>query len=141
LLVQYVLTSMPTFFLTMHKMKKWAISRIDRFRRSFLWRGAASWSGQWRTLPSQLADLSQAQEVGKTWFKRSGEIQSCSEAWLWHQWDTKERPWKKLLRVSDAKDRHLFFSSTTIQIGKGKTTPFWKSRWLQGRARLGTSLI
>jgi hypothetical protein len=39
LLVKSVLSAMPTYFLTVHKMTKWGISKIDRFRRSFLWRG------------------------------------------------------------------------------------------------------
>jgi hypothetical protein len=38
-LVKYVLTSMPTFFLTIHKMQKWPFAKIDKFRRRFLWRG------------------------------------------------------------------------------------------------------
>jgi hypothetical protein len=38
LLVKTVLTVMPTFLLTVFKMPKWAHSRMDRFRRSFLWK-------------------------------------------------------------------------------------------------------
>jgi hypothetical protein len=34
----------------------------------------------------------------------------------------------------DQTDRHLFFSSTWVQIGNGKTTPFWEARWLLGSA-------
>jgi hypothetical protein len=30
---------MPTYFLIVFKMPKWGFARIDRFRRSFLWRG------------------------------------------------------------------------------------------------------
>jgi hypothetical protein len=36
--------------------------------------------------------------------------------------------------VSDAKDRHLFFYLTYMQVGNGKSTPFWELRWLDGRA-------
>jgi hypothetical protein len=39
LLVKTILTSMPTYFLTVYKMPKWAIAGIDRFRRGFFWRG------------------------------------------------------------------------------------------------------
>jgi hypothetical protein len=39
LLVKVVLSVMPTYFLTVYKMLKWGISRIDRFRRGFLWKG------------------------------------------------------------------------------------------------------
>jgi hypothetical protein len=36
LLVKIVLSVMPTYFMTIFKPPKWAISGIDRFRRSFL---------------------------------------------------------------------------------------------------------
>jgi hypothetical protein len=39
LLVKSVLSAMPTHFLTMFKMPKKTIKRIDQFRRSFIWRG------------------------------------------------------------------------------------------------------
>jgi hypothetical protein len=39
LLVKTVLSVMPTFFLAVFKMSKWALAQIDRFRRSFLWKG------------------------------------------------------------------------------------------------------
>jgi hypothetical protein len=38
-LVKSILTAMPTFFLTMFKMPKWGFAKIDKFCRSFLWRG------------------------------------------------------------------------------------------------------
>jgi hypothetical protein len=34
-----VLISMSTYFMTAFKLPKWARSGIDKFRRSFLWRG------------------------------------------------------------------------------------------------------
>jgi hypothetical protein len=39
LLVKSVLFEMPTYFLTMFKMPKWGFAKIDKFRRSFIWRG------------------------------------------------------------------------------------------------------
>jgi hypothetical protein len=38
LLVKSVLYTMSTYFMTVFKMPKWAHSRIDKFRRSFLWK-------------------------------------------------------------------------------------------------------
>jgi hypothetical protein len=38
LLVNSVLSAMPTYFLTALKMPKWSFSKIDRYRRSFLWK-------------------------------------------------------------------------------------------------------
>jgi hypothetical protein len=39
LLVNVVLLAMPTHFITAIKPPKWLISGIDKFRRSFLWKG------------------------------------------------------------------------------------------------------
>jgi hypothetical protein len=52
--------------------------------------------------------------------------------WLWHNWDIKEKPWNHLLKVFDKVDRHLFFSSTIVQVGDAKNTPVWESRRING---------
>jgi hypothetical protein len=35
LLVKFVLSAMPTFFMLVFKLPKWAITKIDRFKRGF----------------------------------------------------------------------------------------------------------
>jgi hypothetical protein len=54
--------------------------------------------------------------------------------WLWYHLDTCPRPWKNLLKEFDPIDREIFFASTTINIGNGKSTHFWEAKWLQGSA-------
>jgi hypothetical protein len=54
--------------------------------------------------------------------------------WLWLLWDPQDRPGKHLLKVKDPIDRSLFFSSTYMQVGDGKITPFWEARWLHETA-------
>jgi hypothetical protein len=39
LLVKSILTSIPTYFLTVYPLPKWGISKIDRFRRGLFWKG------------------------------------------------------------------------------------------------------
>jgi hypothetical protein len=39
LLVKTVLSVVPTFFLTAFKLPKWGATKINRFHRSFLWKG------------------------------------------------------------------------------------------------------
>lgn len=53
---------------------------------------------------------------------------------MWYKWDPTDRPWKKLLKVTDPLDRELFFCSTYIALGNGRDTPFWEARWLDGAA-------
>lgn len=35
-----VLSSMPDYFLTVFASKKWAVKRMDKIRRGFLWKGS-----------------------------------------------------------------------------------------------------
>ena len=44
-LVNVVLTSIPTYYLTVFKLQKWAIKKIDKLRRSFLWKGSTDANG------------------------------------------------------------------------------------------------
>ena len=40
-----VLTSIPTYYLTVFQLRKWAVKRIDKIRRSFLWKGTPEANG------------------------------------------------------------------------------------------------
>jgi hypothetical protein len=54
--------------------------------------------------------------------------------WLWFNWDSQDRHWKRLYRLHDPAGRALFFASTYVHIGDGKATPFWEANWLHGVA-------
>lgn len=129
LLVKTVLTEMPTHFLIVFKLPSWACKQIDRYRRSFLWRGddpdkicGGHCLVSWRMCirPKKLGglDIKNLDRYGRALRLR----------WLWHLWDECERPWRKLLKHKDLTDRELFFNSTTITLGDGKSTPFWEGR-------------
>jgi hypothetical protein len=40
-----VLSSLPIYFLTVFPIKKWAFKKMDKIRRSFLWKGTGGCSG------------------------------------------------------------------------------------------------
>jgi mannosylglycoprotein endo-beta-mannosidase len=44
-LINAVLTSIPTYYLTVFRLQKWAIKKIDKLRRSFLWKGSVDANG------------------------------------------------------------------------------------------------
>jgi hypothetical protein len=44
-LVNLVLSSISTYFLTIFEVKKWAIRKFDKITRNFLWKGAESANG------------------------------------------------------------------------------------------------
>jgi hypothetical protein len=66
-LVKADLSSMPTHFLTMFKLPQWAIKNIDRFRRSFFWRGKSPNQVTGESLLSKLVNLPQAKKMGRAW--------------------------------------------------------------------------
>lgn len=126
---------MPTYFLTVFKLPKWAEKEIDWYRRSFLWQGTdpehikgghclVKWKHCIR--PRKLGGLS-IKDLDH--FRRALRLR-----WLWHSWDHNERPWKRLLKHHDKADRELFFNSMIITVGDGKNTPFWEAKWLHDKA-------
>jgi hypothetical protein len=134
-LVKSVLSSMPTYFMTAFKLPKWAILHIDRYRRSFLWRGndpdrvqgghcLVRWKNCIRPRKWGGLGILDLENFGRALRLR----------WLWHSWDEQERPWKPLLKIADRSDRDLFFASTSFEVGDGALTPFWEACWLNGKA-------
>lgn len=128
-----VLAAMPTYFLTCFKVPGWAIHRIDRYIRSFLWRGddpenvrgghcLVNW--QKCTRPKKLGGLG-ITDIAK--FNRALRLR-----WMWYSWDQQQRPWQGLLKIKDPVERHLFFASTTMEVGNGNITPFWEANWING---------
>jgi hypothetical protein len=113
--------------------QKWLIRKIDRLRRSFLWRGETPdkvYGGHslvnWPTtcLPKIKGGLG---VLDLERFARALRLR-----WLWFQWKHKERAWNELDLPCDGRDRDLFAASTVVTIGDGKTARFWTSSWVEG---------
>lgn len=133
-LVKTVLSSQPIYHMTVFLELKWLIKKIDRMRRSFLWRGETpdkDYGGHslvnWPTscLPKIKGGL------GILELERFAHaLRLC---WLWLQWHNKEIAWNKLELPCDARDRDLFAASTVVTLGDSKTAKFWTSSWAQGK--------
>ncbi|KAM0838878.1 hypothetical protein ACQ4PT_060692 [Festuca glaucescens] len=52
--------------------------------------------------------------------------------WPWQEWKEPSKIWVGLGNPCDDTDMDLFYASTTITLGNGEKTPFWKSPWLNG---------
>ncbi|CAM0954217.1 unnamed protein product [Alopecurus aequalis] len=130
-LVNSTLSAIFTYYLTCFPLDKWAVKKIDKIRRSFLWAGDTEASGSkclvnWKQVcaPRSLGGLGVKDMEA---YSRSLRLR-----WLWFEWDDKERPWRGTAVPCDTKDRRLFASCTLVTLGDGKTARFWESRWLGG---------
>jgi mannosylglycoprotein endo-beta-mannosidase len=106
-LVNSVLSSLPTYFLKVFKLPKWAAKKMDKLRRSFLWKGVAEVNGghclvKWgKTMrPKKFGGLG---ILDLDLFSRALRLR-----WLWYQWTTPERHWVGTEPPVDAIDRQLF---------------------------------
>lgn len=132
-LVNMVLSSIPTYHLTVFAMKKWAIKRIDKIRRNFFWKGTDEVSAgdclvSWKKVkrPKKIGGL------GVLDLERFGR--ALRLWWLWYEWKDPDRPWVGTVIPCDAVDRQLFRASTVVQVGNGRNARFCQSPWLQGQA-------
>jgi hypothetical protein len=134
-LVKTVLSSQPIYHMTAFPEQKWLIRKIDRLRRSFLWRGETPdkvYGGHsiinWPTTcrPKEKGGLG---VLDLERFARALRLK-----WLWYQWKHQDRPWNKLDLLVDDRDRELFAASTVVTVGDGRTAKFWTSSWVGGQA-------
>ena len=54
--------------------------------------------------------------------------------WLWFKRKQKHRVWNNLDTPCDKTDVELFNASTVVEVGNGKSTFFWTSGWISGKA-------
>jgi hypothetical protein len=132
-LVSSVLTSTLTYILTSFILTPWAIKKIDKLRRSFLWKGDKDAKGghclfNWKTCcaPKELGGLG---IMDLSSFGRALRLR-----WPWLAWDEADRPWKGMQVPCDSSDLSFFKACTKITIGNGRTAKFWTDRGLHDSA-------
>jgi hypothetical protein len=127
------LTSFLTYFLTCFFLAPWAIKKIDKIRRSFLWKGNEEAKGEhclvnWKTI----CTLNFFGGLGIKYLTLFGR--ALRLRWPWLAWDETERPWKGMNIPYDRTDIQLFATWMKITLSNGQNTKFWTDRWLNGSA-------
>ena len=111
-LVTSVLSSMPTYHLIVFHLAVWAKKKIDKIRRSFLWKGEENANGghclvNW-PIVSRPKDLG---GLGVPDLHRFGR--ALRLRWLWQEWVDDSKSWSSSeLPCSD--DDRLLFNSQII---------------------------
>lgn len=133
ILVKAVLTAIPIYLLFALDIPQWFIKAVDKWRRSFLWRGRKELNGghcpvAWQqvTRPLHLGGLGVHDLQAMAWALRM--------RWLWMEKTQPDRPWG-LLRVHIPEPaRAMFAVSVATTLGDGRTTLFWTDKWVHGQA-------
>ncbi|KAL6641391.1 hypothetical protein ACP70R_019572 [Stipagrostis hirtigluma subsp. patula] len=134
-LVKSVLSAVPTYFLTALNLPKWAMDKIDRYRRGFLWKGHDIREARGGRCLVNWKLVCRPKKYGGLGIKDLDRFgRSLRMRWYWNMWSTLEKPWKSVIKLTDKADRSLFFASTLFTVGNGKRTPFWEGNWLMGKA-------
>lgn len=130
-LINSVLTSTATYFLTVFPGDKWLIKRLDKLRRNFLWAPDEEANGGkclvgWKKIcaPTDFGGLG---IKDLTAYSRALRLR-----WEWFRWTDPARPWHGTETPCDQTDKDLFSACTKITLGDGETAKFWSDKWLDG---------
>ncbi len=150
-LLNSVLSGIPSFFCSAFRLPKWVSSAIDKIRRGFFWKGRLLTNGfhclvNWDTAcrPKGLGGLGirQLQPMNSALLMKG----------LWIFYSSPGLPWVQLLRSKHYKCRPLslsnkfpsgcspiwkemlrldlpFSTSVSFSLGSGKSLSFWNARW------------
>lgn len=132
-LINSMLTSMATYFLTSFAVDKWTIKKMEKIQHNFLWNGDEECSGakclvNWKRVCSP-KDLGGLGIKDIACFSRALRLR-----WAWLEWSPTSRPWQGSPIPCDRTDMLLFSACTEITLGNGQRKSFWNDRWLLGMA-------
>lgn len=130
-LVRTTLTAMAIYRIMALAPPAWFVKMVDRLRRGFLWAAdetapAGKCLVNWRQVccPRELGGL------GVHDLQRQGA--ALRARWSWRKWTDEGRSWHDLITNSDPAAEGVFRAATTIVIGDGRKTNFWRAHWAQG---------
>lgn len=132
-LVKVMLSVIPAHTSITLCLSSWAIERIDKLRRAFIWAGAESMGGgrgkvAWVMVcrPHDLGGL------GVTDLRCAGV--AIRVRWPWLQFTGTDRTWRSLPSQEEGKVAALFRAATISHLGSGASTLFWVDNWLHGNS-------
>jgi mannosylglycoprotein endo-beta-mannosidase len=122
-LLNTVLSSMPTYFLTAFTPKMWFIKRVDKIIRGFLWKGDENASGGHNLV--RWANVKRPKKLGGLGVLDL-DLFSCALRlrWLWFKWTDHERPWVGSKVPCSDENKQLFCASTSVSVGNGCKVEF-----------------
>lgn len=136
-LVRSVLSSLPTYLLTVLKPPKQFTTDMEKMQRRFLWTGQEELhGGKCKVAWVEVARPLKYGGLGIRNLEKFGR--ALRLRWLWYSWTQPQRPWIDTELPIDEKDIALFTAATKVTIHNGQTASFWTSSWLHGTSPAAT---
>ncbi len=130
-MVNSVLSSIPTYVLTVLKPPKQFFQEIDKARRCFLWAGNEEMHGG-------KCKINWPKVCSPVYYGGLGvpNLENFARAlrlrWLWYEWKAPNKPWIGTETPCDELVKELFAASTKVTIGDGRKAHYWESNWIGG---------
>lgn len=130
-LVQSTLLAIPVHLSIAVCLSPWAIDRIDKLRRAFIWSGFDSvGAGKCRVAWEIMCRPKELGGLGIIDLRRFGLALRLRWDWVWKS--DRSRMWIDLPSSSERVTQALFQAATMSVIGDGNSMLFWQDSWLQG---------
>jgi hypothetical protein len=92
-LVNSILTSIPVYHMTSFPLSKWAIKRIDRIQRNFLWKGSDDPRKGY--CPVSWVRACRVKHLGGLGIKDLARFNRALRLpWPWYKWTDPAKPWQ-----------------------------------------------
>jgi hypothetical protein len=132
-LVKSVLGAIPLHQLLVYAPPIKTLKLIEKIQRGFLWAGRKDANGgschvNW----SRVCRPLEYGGLGVQNLTKSGL--ALRLRWLWFSRTDVTRAWQGLDLQFSAEEQALFFASTTMSLGDGRTARFWEDRWIDGKS-------
>jgi hypothetical protein len=130
-LVQSTLSAIPVHLSIAVCLSPWAIQRIDKLRRAFIWSGSDTvGAGKCRVAWELVCRPKDLGGLGIIDLRRLGVALRLRWDWL-RKYDP-SRTWVNLPSSTDKVSQALFRASTLPVLGDGSRTLFWRDQWIHG---------
>jgi hypothetical protein len=130
-LVNSILSAIPVYWMTSVNLSNWAINKVDRLRRNFLFKSNDDhMRGHYPVIWDKVCRPKKLGGLGVMHLPRFNR--ALRLRWLWYKWADIGKPWATIPHAATEAELALFRTCTDLTLGNGKRINLWKDRWING---------
>jgi hypothetical protein len=139
-LVKSTLSAMPHHISIAVKLSPSTLRGIDKIRQGFIWCGTSSAFGGWCKVA--WPNVTRTIELGRLGVPDLTTLgHALCLCWAWFARVDPNRSWSALPNHGDKIEKAIFEASTSVMVGSGNDTWFWRDKWIEGQSITAYLLI